>query len=82
MIKEYLEQYEEEDYEYPLFSTSSRFIRDYVDELFFPAYDEIIWHKSTSVVGQMFGGNISKKSFQYFMEYCASKKEIREVLCF
>ena len=66
LIEEYLEQYEEEDYEDPSCSTSGRFIRDDVDEFFLPAYDEVIWQKSTSVVGQMFNGKKSKEYFQYF----------------
>ena len=82
MIKEDLEQYEEEDYEYPSCSTSGRFIRDDVDDFFVPSFYEVIWKKYTSVLGQMFGGNNSKESFQYLMEYCALKEDIREVLSF
>ena len=82
MIEEDLEQYEEEDYEEPSSSTSSRFNRDDVNDFCIPAYDELIWNKSTSVVGQMFDGNNSKESFQYLMEYCALKEDIREVLYF
>ena len=73
---------EEEGYEDPSSRSSSRFIRDDVDDLFLPTYDEVIWHKSIGVVGQMFGGKNSKESFQYFMEYYALKEEIREVLYF
>ena len=82
VIEEDLEQYEEEDYEEPSSSTSGRFSRDDVNDFCIPAYDELIWNKSTSVVGQMFGGNNSKESFQYLMEYCALKEDIREVLSF
>ena len=82
VIEEDLEQYEEEDYEYPSCSTPGRFSRDDVDDFCLPTYDEFIWQKSTSVVGQMFGGKNSKESFQYFMEYYALKEEIREVLYF
>ena len=73
---------EEEGCGEPSCSSSSRFIRDDVDDLFLPTYDEVIWHKSIGVVGQMFGGNNFKESFQYFMEYYALKEEIREVLSF
>ena len=54
VIGEDLEQYEEEDYEEASYSTSSRFSRDDVDDFLLSYYDEIIWQKSTSVVGQMF----------------------------
>ena len=82
VVEQDLEQYEEEVYEEPSCSTSGRFSRDDVDDLLIPSYDEAIWEKSTSVVGQMFGGKNSKESFQYFMEYYVLKKEIREVLYF
>ena len=77
-----LEQYEEEDYEEPSCSTSSRFVRDDFDDFLLPYYDESIWKKYTSVSGQMFNGRNSKESFHYFMEYCAFQEEIREVLYF
>ena len=63
VIKEDLEQYEEEDYEEPSSSTSGRFSRDYFDDFLLLFYDEVIWHKSTSVVGKMFDGKNSKESF-------------------
>ena len=79
MIYEELEQYEEEEYGEPSYSTSSRFSRDDVDFLL-QYYNEVICHKYTSVIGQMFSGKNSKESFQYFMEYYDLRKEIREVL--
>ena len=82
VIKEYLEQYEEEDYEEPSCNTSGRFSRDDAYDLCLPSYDEVIWQKSTSGVGQMFGGNNSKESFHYFMEYYSLKEYIREVFPF
>ena len=82
MIEENLDQYEEEDYEEPSSSTSGSFSRDDVNDFCIPAYDELIWNKSTSVVGQMFSGDNSKESFQYLMEYYALKEDIREVLSF
>ena len=82
MIEEDIEQYEEEDYEDPTCSTSSRLCRDYFDDLLPPYYYESIWKKYTSVGGQVFNGKNSKKSSQYFMEYCALKEGIREVLYF
>ena len=78
--EEYYREYEEEDYEDPSCSISGRFNRDDVADLCLPAYDEVIWKKYTSVVGQMFSGKNSKEFFQYFMEYYALKEEIREVL--
>ena len=72
--EEYCRQYEEEDYGDTLCITSGRFSRHDVDELLLPAYDEVIWQKYTSVVGQMFGGKNSKESLQYFME-CYALKE-------
>ena len=62
-IEEYLRNYEEEDYEDPSCSTSGRFNRDDVDDLCLPFYDEVIWWKYTSGVGQIFGGKNSKVSF-------------------
>ena len=82
VIEENLDQYEEEYYEEPSSSTSGSFSRDDVNDFCIPAYDELIWKRSTSVVGQMFGGNNSKEPFHYFKEYYALKKEIREVLSF
>ena len=41
VIEEDLEQYEEEDYEETSCSTSGRFSRDDVDDLFLPDYGEI-----------------------------------------
>ena len=79
MIEEYLEQYEQEDYEDPSCNTSCKFSRDDAGDFFLPYCDESIWHKSTSVGDQMFNGGNSKESFQYFMEYYALKEEIREV---
>ena len=51
MIEEYVEQYEEEDYEDTTCSTSYIVCRDDFDELFPPYYDESIWQESTSVSG-------------------------------
>ena len=73
---------EEEGYEEPSCSSSSRFIRDDVDELCLPSYDEVIRYKYTSFVGQMFSGKNFKESFQYFMEYYSLKKEIMDFLSF
>ena len=82
MIEEDIEQYEEEYYEEPTCSTSVILCRDYFYDFFPPYYDESIWHKSTSGGGQVLNGKNSKKSSQYFMEYCDLKEEIREVLSF
>ena len=68
MVGKKFEEYEEEGYEEPSCSSSSRFIRDDVYELFRLEYDEFIWQKSTSVVGKMLHGKNFKESFQYFME--------------
>ena len=63
MINEEIKHYDEEDYEEPSCSTSGRFIMDDVDDLFLPSCDESIWHKYTSVGGQIFDGRNSKESF-------------------
>ena len=80
--EEDMEQYEKEDYEKPTCSTLIILCMDDFDDFLHPYYDESIWKKSTSVDGQVFNGNNSKKYSQYFMEYCALKEGIREVLYF
>ena len=82
MIEEDIEQCEEYDYEENTCSTSYILCRDDVDYFLPPYYHEPIWNESTSVSGQVFNGKNSKKYSQYFMEYCALKEEIREVLSF
>ena len=80
--EEDLEHSEEEGYEEPSCSASGRGSRNDVDAFRLSAYDQTLWQKSTSIHGQMFNGRNSKKPFQYSMEYCALKEEIREVLYF
>ena len=82
MIEKEIEQYEEEDYEEPRCNTSGRLCMDDIYGFLTPYYDESIWKRPTSVSGQVFNGKNCKKYSQYFMEYCALKEEIKEVLSF
>ena len=76
--EEYYREYEEEEVPYVVGGLP----RDDVDGFYLPAYDEVIWQKYTSFVGQMFSGKNFKESFQYFMEYYSLKKEIMDFLSF
>ena len=63
MIEEDLEQSVEEGYEGPSCSTSGRCIRNDMDDIWLPDYDESIFNKYTIINGQMFNGRNSKIPF-------------------